>query len=112
MIGAVSGYLSVSSALESLLFQPYHTTVWPALAVRRTRDGVVLGPFSWPTEEHLNGQPKHPDITMSVSVSGQRATASSQPLPDMSCSLYTNIFPIHSNVMQYVAPLLGRQTNS
>lgn len=46
MIGAVSGYLLVSSALERLLFQPYHTTTWPALAVRRTRDGVVLGPFS------------------------------------------------------------------
>lgn len=70
------------------------------------------GSLLWPTAEHLDGQPKHPGITMSVPVSGLRPTASSQPLPNMSYSLYTNIFPIYSSVMQHVAPLLGRQINS
>lgn len=113
MIGALSGYLLDRSALDHhSLNQESHTTTWPTLAVRRTSNGVVLGPLLWKTGEHINGQPKHPGITMSVLVSGLRATASFQPLPNMSCSLYTNIFSIHSSVMHYVVLLLGRQTNS
>lgn len=57
------------------------------------------GSLLWPTGEHLDGQPRHPSITMSVPVSSVTASESSQPLPNTSYILNTDIFPIHGSAM-------------